>query len=31
VLKEELPAARNSSFGAFLLGALGYGALLLLL
>jgi hypothetical protein len=31
VLKEELPAARNSSFGAFLLGAVGYGALLLML
>jgi hypothetical protein len=31
VLKEELPAARESSFGAFLLGASGYAALLLML
>lgn len=31
VLKEELPAARESSFGAFLLGAAGYTGLLLML
>jgi hypothetical protein len=31
VLKEELPAASDSSFGAFLLGAAGYTALLLML
>lgn len=31
VLKEELPAERESRFGAFLLGAAGYGALLLFL
>jgi len=31
VLKEELPTERNSRFGAFLAGALGYSALLLLL
>jgi zinc transporter ZupT len=31
VLKEELPAARESSFGAFLLGVVGYTALLLML
>ncbi|EWC39906.1 hypothetical protein GFL09_06625 [Pseudomonas stutzeri] len=30
VLKEELPSERNSRFGAFLLGALGYSFLLLL-
>lgn len=31
VLKEELPAANESRFGAFLLGMLGYAALLLLI
>ena len=31
VLKEELPSERNSRFGAFLLGSLGYSGLLLLL
>ena len=31
VLKEELPAARESSFGAFLLGMAGYTGLLLML
>jgi hypothetical protein len=29
VLKEELPEERESDFGSFLLGAVGYGALLL--
>lgn len=31
VLKEELPAANESNFGAFLLGMVGYAALLLLI
>ncbi|MDH2244147.1 hypothetical protein N5J70_19580 [Pseudomonas sp. GD03909] len=31
VLKEELPSERNSRFGAFLLGSLGYSFLLLLM
>jgi hypothetical protein len=31
VLKEELPTERNSRFGAFLLGSLGYSLLLLLM
>ncbi|MBW8453147.1 hypothetical protein [Stutzerimonas stutzeri] len=31
VLKEELPSERNSRFGAFLLGSLGYSLLLLML
>lgn len=31
VLKEELPSERNSRFGAFLMGSLGYSLLLLLL
>lgn len=30
VMKEELPEERRSRFGAFLLGVIGYGALLLI-